>query len=539
MKTRQRFLSLVLGIVMLCSLVSMASAADDNNLNPYGAYDDTVVVTIGKPAVSSLGFLDPNDTQENNSMTRLIKDRLNIEVDVLWESDEYANKLALEFAAGTLPDMFYMPESAYLLYRQMVDNGLLYDLGSIYDECAGNYLKYVNETYNNRTLDAFTEADGSMYALASGNFDYNGHPQLWLRKDWLDALNLDIPTSLEELENVLIAFRDNYNSVGLLLNATDPLAGWNYMYNANAVAEYYGAHPNSWVYDEDGNVVYGSTQAGTKDALALLSRWYQEKLIDPEFATRDSSACNALFTSGQAGAFWGPWWSGYSYGELVNVEGAEVAIVNCPLNAEGKYNVIGAPSSANILCVRADYEHPEVAYKILNLEFEAYRGIDKEGYAAIEPDVSNGCNWEAMMPTYGMNLEKATALQSAADAANEEVENGGIKDESIYTAYEVSVAKSAGAFARGEAKTETDWINYYCRYVASNRFDNLNVTYPAFSNTTESMSDLWPSLSSLEQTTFLQIITGEALVDSFDSFVTQWYAQGGQIVTDEINSLVK
>ena len=62
MKTRQRFLSLVLGIVMLCSLVSMASAADDNNLNPYGAYDDTVVVTIGKPAVSSLGFLYPNDT---------------------------------------------------------------------------------------------------------------------------------------------------------------------------------------------------------------------------------------------------------------------------------------------------------------------------------------------------------------------------------------------------------------------------------------------------------------------------------------------
>ena len=112
-------------------------------------------------------------------MTRLIKDRLNIEVDALWESDEYANKLALEFAAGTLPDMFYMPESAYLLYRQTADNGLLYDLGSIYDECAGDYLKYVNETYDNRTLIAFTEADGSMYALASGNFDYNGHPQLW------------------------------------------------------------------------------------------------------------------------------------------------------------------------------------------------------------------------------------------------------------------------------------------------------------------------------------------------------------------------
>lgn len=538
MKTWHRLLSLVISIAMLCSVVSLASAAE-SDLTPYGAYGETVTVTIGKPAVSSLGFLDPNDDQENNSMTRLIKDRLNIEVDVLWESDEYANKLALEFASGTLPDMFYMPEGTYLLYRQLVDNGLLFDLGSIYDECAGDYMKYVNETYNNRTLDAFTESDGSMYALASGNFDYNGHPQLWIRKDWLDALNLEIPTTLEDLENVLIAFRDNYNSVGLILNATDPLAGWNYMYNANAIAEYYGAHPNSWVFDEEGNVVYGSTQPGTKDALEVLARWYKEGLIDAEFATRDSSACTALFTSGQAGACFGPWWSGYSYGEFVNVEGAEIAVVNCPLTEDGKYNVIGAPSSACILCVRADYEHPEVAYKILNLEFEAYRGIDKEGYAAIADDVAAGCNWEAMMPTYGVNLEKASALSSAADAANEVIENGSIADESIYTSYELSVAKSAGEYARGEANTETDWINYHCRYIASNLFDNLNVTYPAFSNTTESMSDLWPSLHSLEQTTFLQIITGEAPIDAFDSFVTQWYAQGGQIVTDEINSLVK
>ena len=54
----------------------------------------------------------------------------------------------LEPVRDTLPDMFYMPESAYLLYRQLVDNGMLYDLGSIYDQCAGDYMKFVNGTYN-------------------------------------------------------------------------------------------------------------------------------------------------------------------------------------------------------------------------------------------------------------------------------------------------------------------------------------------------------------------------------------------------------
>lgn len=533
----RKLVSLALSLMLLTCCVGTA-CAESTDLTPYGAYAETITITTGKFYTASLDFLDPADTQGNNSMTRLIKERLNIDVQVLWESDEYSNKLAMEFAADSLPDMFVLQPSDYLLYRQLVDNGLLYDLGSIYDACAGDYLKYVNGTYDNRTLTTFTEADGAMYAIAGGNFDYNGHPQLFLRKDWLDALNLEVPKTLEDLENVLIAFRDHYNSVGLLLNSTDPLGGWNYMYNANAIAEYYGAHPYSWVLDEDGKAVYGSTQAGVKDALSLLARWYQEGLIDKEFATRDSSANNALFTSGQTGAVWGPWWSCYSYSDFLNMEGAEIAIVNCPLDAEGNYHVIGAPSSANILCVRADYEHPEAAYKILNLEFEAYRGIDKEGYAAIEPDVTNGCNWEAMMPTSWMNLEKASALQSAADAANEMLHNGAIADESIYTSYELSVAKSAAKYVKGEDVTGEDWINYHARYVASNLFDNLVVTYPAFSFTTESMSDLWPSLQTLEQTTFLQIITGEKSVDEFESFVDQWYAQGGETVTQEINDIL-
>lgn len=535
-----KLVSWLLAWALLLTAMIGVSNAENADLTPYGRYEDTVVVTTGKFYTAKLGFVDPEDTQENNAMTRLIKDRLNIEVKVLWESDDYSNKLAMEFASDSLPDMFVLQPGDYLLYRQLVDNGLLYDLGSIYDACAGDYLKYVNSTYDNRTLTTFTEADGAMYAIAGGNFDYNGHPQLFLRKDWLDALNMEVPKTLEDLENVLIAFRDNYNSVGLLLNATDPMAGWNYMYNANAIAEYYGAHPYSWVRDEEGKVVYGSTQEGMKDALALLARWYKEGLIDKEFATRDSSANTALFTSGQAGAVYGPWWSAYSYADFLNVEGAEVAIVNCPLDADGDYRVIGAPSSANILCIRADYEHPEVAYKLLNLEFEAYRGIDEEGYAAIVAEVDNGCDWEAMMPTSWMNLEKASALSSAADAANEMILNGFIADESKYTSYELSVAKSAAKYAAGEeGLTGEDWINYHARFVASNLFDNLKVTYPAFSFTTESMSDLWPSLQTLEQTTFLQIITGEKSVDEFDAFVNQWYAQGGAVVTEEINDIVQ
>jgi putative aldouronate transport system substrate-binding protein len=68
--------------------------------------------------------------------------------------------------------------------------------------------------------------------------------------------------------------------------------------------------------------------------------------------------------------------------------------------------------------------------------------------------------------------------------------------------------------------------------------EEVQPVYPAFSFVTESMADLKPNLDTLEQTTFLKIITGELPVDAFDQFVTDWYAQGGQMMTDEVNEII-
>ena len=39
-------------------------------------------------------------------MTRLIKDRLNIDIDLVWKSDDYVNKLAMQIVADDLPDIY-------------------------------------------------------------------------------------------------------------------------------------------------------------------------------------------------------------------------------------------------------------------------------------------------------------------------------------------------------------------------------------------------------------------------------------------------
>ncbi len=46
----------------------------------------------------------------------------------------------------------------------------------------------------------------------------------------------------------------------------------------------FGTFPYEWV-EKDGKLVYGFTDPGTKEALALLAGWYAEELIDPEWVT--------------------------------------------------------------------------------------------------------------------------------------------------------------------------------------------------------------------------------------------------------------
>jgi len=103
------------------------------------------------------------------------------------------------------------------------------------------------------------------------------------------------------------------------------------------------------------------------------------------------------------------------------------------------------------------------------------------------------------------------------------------------------MATDAKNFADTKSLEGMGWIHYHGRYLASNltNLPEVKVTYPEFSFTTESMADLKPNLDTLESTAFLQIIVGEKPIEYFDEFVKQWYAQGGDTITEEVKNKVK
>lgn len=207
-----------------------AEAGNSEEETPKGKYKEPVEVSISKVMVTNPHLIE-GQSPEKNIVLDLIKEDLNIDVKIAWQAEdsEYNNKLSLNIASENLPDIMYITN--YLTFRELAENGMLADLTDVYEKYAGDYLKSTYATFEGRNLEPLT-IDGKLYALSTANIGY-GHDILWLRKDWLDKLGLEVPKTMDELKFVLKEFVEKDpggngegNTIGLAVNATKPVAGY-------------------------------------------------------------------------------------------------------------------------------------------------------------------------------------------------------------------------------------------------------------------------------------------------------------------------
>lgn len=118
-----------------------------------------------------------------------------------------------------------------------------------------------------------------------------------IRKDWLDELQLSVPTTIDEWYTVLKAFKEKKN-------ASAPFTA-QYSNELNIQDAFIGAFKtaNRYYIDDQGKVRYGPTDPQFKEALTLLRKWYAEGLIDKDFALNtDSKSYDNKMLSNASGA---------------------------------------------------------------------------------------------------------------------------------------------------------------------------------------------------------------------------------------------
>ncbi|MBD5456932.1 MAG: extracellular solute-binding protein [Lachnospiraceae bacterium] len=561
---RKGFLTKLTGIAVATSLLLAATAcssqsapSDGGNTGSAsldGSGEDasgergTIKVSIGRQTLQNVTF--PNgDTYEDNAYTRMAENELDIDITDEFEAngDDYDRQVSLALSAGDIPDMMKVGSLDEL--KELYENDLIADLTEVYDEYASDYLKSLYDSYEGRAI-ANVTLDGKMMAIPGTNGD-SGPSIVWIRSDWMEQLGLTLDEdqdkciTIEDLEMVAKEFMDKNpenaeNVVGIAfapwLTSSDPDG----TFSMNSIAYALGAFPKTWM-EQEGKVVYGSTTEETKQALAVVSGWFQEGLLDPQVGTRTWDDITALLANGQCGITFGTWhipdWLLNNVYALNNDALFEPYTL---MDANGKVNCKHNDATAGYIVVSKDFEHPEIAIQIANLFYDDLKTSKDllKNYPEVADYITNGVDGSSR--PFNIEVNSYTSLLDDYGEL-ERCLNGEITVDEVESAEERSNATNISAYLEGN-EDATGWSKYHSRTKGVELIqtltenDQFSWLTPIFPQTTPTMETNLANLEKLEEETFIKIVTGDIDVESgFDQFVKSWNDQGGAQIIKEIS----
>ncbi len=539
----RKLLALTIALTLALSLAGLSGAVAEEEDGPLTPYKDPVTITWTVPASAVQQFFN-GDTYDDNAWSRLIKERLNIDVKVAFSADTstdaYTNKLNTTLASGDLPDI--VKWDTITQFRQAQAEGYLANLEEVWEKYATPELKAFRERYTD-SFDAVS-VDGQLYGFPYMEDNFHNAAYLWIRDDWLENLNAEPPKTVEEMVELARRFTfedpdkdgvdDTYglglqgmvatNNVGTLMG----LAGAYGVPGYNDTGVFYR--------NADGEMTYAWIQPGMKECLALVHGMYEEGLIDPEFTALNTSTMEAQVTNANIGMMyhmnWGTWHPfNYSY----QADGVITRPYPIPL-AEGHTPLMGINSNEIgdfYTTVSATCEHPEALIKILNLYEEVVIRGNAEDF-----DTYWANEQYRLSPAYiGIPTELfAPEIHAAL--------NAGTSDGLSGTALEYY--KYVTGFEDGSLADNTNAYGTWGQMFVDGYGGSMKIALEykdkgwLVQNLMGSeMPDIWLQNSSvladMVETTFVDIIVGNRDVDYFDEFVQNWLAAGGQETLDWLN----
>lgn len=501
---------------------------------PYGRYPEEVVYTLGKIAGSSNSNLPVGETYENNAYTRYLKKMLNIQNRDIFEiedGDQYYEVVRLAIQDRDIPDVCVVKGRENL--KELVRLGLVEDLTQVYEDCTTPRIKEMYDSYGENLLQSAT-FDGRLYALPDTVIDH-GAMMLWMRKDWIDSLGLKEPETMEEAMEVIKEFvrRDAGGSgetIGLACS-TNLVSESSSTYSVDPVFTMFGAAPQKWILDGEGKVTYGSLTENTKEALKYLNELYRTGILDPQFLLRTSENIDDLIREGKCGAFFGKWWAPNnplmaSYSADRDADWKPYFLT---AEQENQVQTFESYSDWQYVVVRKGFEHPELVAKYVSVMFDYTRYEDRD---AGEINDYFSLNVDPTARPLNINVDYRDTLyqttRNIRDALDGEIPS------SQLTGLEKSYYNTCKAYLYGNLTTANAWAAYASRITAVGVLVDARAVSRIPLSLRDADGEVPEELLKLERQAFLQVVYGEKPVGYFDTFVAEWYRQGGRELTQKV-----
>lgn len=308
-----------------CMVASFAGCGNKVEINDgtFRPVDASELEFPLKETTTLTGMISYPANTESDPNKRTIFKRLQEQtnVEIKWtaiQGDQWADKITLNMSdPNKLTDFVFTAGFSDSNLLKYADYGAIIPLEEYIDAYMPN-LKSVFDKYPEyRTM--CTDVNVHIWSLpwieqlgsektaiqTVGNMSF-------INKKWLDFLNLEIPETVDEFEQVLIAFRDHASELQEEFGIDGSIIPMSCIVNngdqdpailINGFGEGYGdADKDRHIaVTDDKKVICSATQEGYKKGIQWLHKLYEQKLIDPEAFTQEWSTYVSKGKSGRYG----------------------------------------------------------------------------------------------------------------------------------------------------------------------------------------------------------------------------------------------
>ena len=239
---------------------------------------------------------DPCETEAYKELEKRTNIRLNV-IHANPDSEICYQKLMIMLAAGDLPDIVEVPWRQYPgLLELITQPGGFIKLDRLIENNAPNYNELLKSNIDIRRQ--VTSDDGHIYVFpvlrtVMNPVEYG----LFIRADLLAKLGLTVPETIDEWEIMLTLFKEAGDcDIPLSFDLKTLEESYSFL-GAFGVGRDFCVN--------GGRVLYGPIQESYRDFLEVFSRWYNERLIDPEFILLNKMQLLNKVKNGDVGAFVG------------------------------------------------------------------------------------------------------------------------------------------------------------------------------------------------------------------------------------------
>ena len=518
-------------LALLLIVPSFAAFAEEEDR--YGRYETPIHLSIlsedFKTGTTAYDSSDPTRrSATENAWITAYKDYLNIEVERIIAEDGTALNAQVNtgMASGELPDGVIVGKE---MFYKMIENEVCADMTEAWNGYAQK--NYLEQAVGN-VLDTAT-SEGKLLGIPIIGNCYNNAQLLWVRQDWLKKVGKEIPKTLDEMIDVARAFKaaklGGEETVGMGMSMGDSYQG---SYNSPAaICAAYGSVWGAWQPAEDGGVVWGKVTEGNKQGLLKVQEMYKEGLLKSDFASSNTTTEDVA--NGKIGMYYATGWH--------SVTDIKTSLVNDP---EADWMYVAAPSLdgqpvkqwnncsvAAFLVVNPECEHPEAFLKMMELELKVFIDPSDEELPKLYAGTDDFLYWDLRV-FRNLNLSNFDLYRSAL--VNEHLEKNTPVEEvpaSIKDYYNQCVRALNGERAL--------YGRYLCqKYAFPIYAENLEKGLYLYSYNgplTETMTTYEKTLNSELDAAMVKVMMGEDIA-VYEKAVEDWYKNGGQTITDEVNA---